>query len=154
KIEPPTGDPFRGIMVTSTGDLAALNPPFELDNRGKRSVALDLRTADGRRIAAELLARADVFVTTLRSTALEQAGRGYPTLAARPPALVYAHVTGYGTTGPDRDRPAYDIGAFWARAGIAASLTPPGGEPPYQRGALGDHVAGISAAGGIAAALL
>ncbi len=154
KIEPPTGDPFRGIMLTASGDQAACNPPFELDNRGKRSIALDFTTGDGRRIAEALVARADVFVTNLRPAALERAGLDYTTLSARDSRLVYAHVTGYGITGPERDRPAYDIGAFWARAGIAAALTPPGGEPPYQRGALGDHVAGISAAGGIAAALL
>src|SRR5262245_15240079 len=154
KIEPPTGDPFRGVMLTSSGDLAACNPPFELDNRGKRSIALDLATPGGRRIVDELLARADVFVTNLRGAALARMGLDHPTLAASHPRLVYAHVTGYGTSGPDRDRPAYDIGAFWARAGIAAALTPPGAEPPYQRGALGDHVAGISTAGGVAAALL
>src|SRR5439155_13332513 len=75
-------------------------------------------------------------------------------LRARNPRLVYDRITGYGETGPDRDRPAYDIGAFWSRAGIAAALTPPGGDPPYQRGALGDHIAGMTLAGGIAAALL
>ena len=154
KIEPPLGDPFRGVMLTSSGGHAPCNPPFELDNRGKRSIVLDLATDDGRRIADTLVAGADVFVTNLRAPALERVGLDYPALAARHPRLVYAHVTGYGTSGPDRDRPAYDIGAFWARAGIAAALTPPGGEPPYQRGALGDHVAGISTAGGIAAALL
>jgi len=154
KIEPPTGDPFRGVMLTPSGDQAPCNPPFELDNRGKRSIALDLAKPAGRRIALELVARADVFVTNLRAPALERLGLDYATLAARHPRLVYAHVTGYGTSGPDRDRAAYDIGAFWARAGIAAALTPPGADPPYQRGALGDHVAGISAAGGIAAALL
>ena len=53
-----------------------------------------------------------------------------------------------------RDRPAYDIGAFWSRAGIAAALTPPGADPPYQRGAMGDHIAGVTLAGGVAAALL
>src|SRR6185369_3636381 len=75
-------------------------------------------------------------------------------LRARNPRLIYARVTGYGERGPDRDRPAYDVGAFWSRAGIAAALTVPGGEPPYQRGALGDHMAGATLAGGIAAALL
>jgi crotonobetainyl-CoA:carnitine CoA-transferase CaiB-like acyl-CoA transferase len=154
KIEPPDGDPFRGILLTASGEPAPLNPPFELDNRGKRSIALDLGTDAGRRIVAELIERADVFVTNLRSAALERLGLDHARLSARHPRLVYAHVTGYGTTGPERDRPAYDIGAFWARAGIAAALTPPDGDPPYQRGAFGDHVAGLGAAGGIAAALL
>ncbi|MGH7818253.1 MAG: CaiB/BaiF CoA transferase family protein, partial [Candidatus Binatia bacterium] len=67
--------------------------------------------------------------------------------------LVYASVTGYGLSGPDRDRPAYDVGAYWSRAGIAAALAPAGSDPPYQRGAMGDHNAGMTAAGGVAAAL-
>ncbi|TMB23720.1 MAG: CoA transferase, partial [Deltaproteobacteria bacterium] len=98
--------------------------------------------------------RADVFVSNVRPEILESFGFDDTRLRARNPRLVYARVTGYGENGPDRDRPAYDIGAFWSRAGIAAALTPPGGDPPYQRGAIGDHVAGMTLAGGVAAALL
>jgi len=154
KIEPPTGDPFRGLFINAAGEQVPLNPPFELDNRGKRSIALDLEQPEARAIAYELVARADVFVTNLRPGALARAGLDYASLAPKNPRLVYADITGYGDAGPDRDRPAYDIGAFWSRAGIAAALTPPGADPPYQRGAMGDHVAGISIAGGVAAALL
>jgi len=154
KIEPRDGDPFRALFLSATGEPAPLNPPFELDNRGKRSIVLDFAHADAREIAARLVARADVFVTNLRAEPLARAGLDWPTLGARHPRLVYAHVTGYGDTGPECHRPAYDIGAFWARAGIAAALTPPGTDPPYQRGAFGDHTAGITAAGGVAAALL
>jgi crotonobetainyl-CoA:carnitine CoA-transferase CaiB-like acyl-CoA transferase len=154
KIEPPEGDPFRGLFLAASGVELPANPPFELDNRGKRSVALNLDAPEGRRIAQELVDRADVFVTNIRTEVLERLELDYERLAARNPGLVYAAVTGYGDAGPERDRPAYDIGAFWSRAGIAAALTPPGADPPYQRGALGDHIAGITAAGGIAAALL
>jgi crotonobetainyl-CoA:carnitine CoA-transferase CaiB-like acyl-CoA transferase len=66
---------------------------------------------------------------------------------------VYAIITGYGLAGPDADRPAYDIAAFWARSGIAAALTPPGRELPFQRGGMGDHSVAMSAAAGISAAL-
>ncbi len=154
KIEPPDGDPFRGLFLNAAGLEVPANPPFELDNRGKRSIALDFRHPEAREIAARLIDRADVFVTNLRPGALERVGLDHPTLAARNPRLVYAGITGYGTAGPDRDRPAYDIGAFWSRAGIAAALTPPGGDPPFQRGAMGDHIAGITGAGAVAAALL
>ncbi len=154
KIEPPQGDPFRGLYLSVSGVELPANPPFELDNRGKRSIALDLRTAEARRIALELIDRADVFVTNIRAEILEGFGLDDTALRARNPRLVYARVTGYGEAGPERDRPAYDIGAFWSRAGIAAALTPPGGDPPYQRGAMGDHVAGMTLAGGVAAALL
>lgn len=153
KIEPPDGDPFRGLFVHAAGIEVPFNPPFELDNRGKRSVALNLDTAEARTIALQLVDRADVFITNLRPGVLARMGFDYEAISARNPRLVYGSITGYGETGPDRDRPAYDIGAFWARSGIAAALTPPGTDPPYQRGALGDHIAGMTGAGGIAAAL-
>jgi crotonobetainyl-CoA:carnitine CoA-transferase CaiB-like acyl-CoA transferase len=154
KIEPPDGDPFRGLYLTASGVELAANPPFELDNRGKRSIVLDLRKAEAREIAYRLLEPADVFVTNVRPAALQRLGLDYDTLAARNPRLVYGRVTGYGETGPEADRPSYDIGAFWSRAGIAAALTPPGTEPPIQRGAMGDHTAGITLAGAVSAALL
>jgi len=154
KIEPPDGDPFRGLYLSASGVEIPANPPFELDNRGKRSIALNLRTEEGRRIADALIDRADIFVTNVRPEVLEGFGLDDARLRARNPRLIYGRVTGYGENGPDRDRPAYDIGAFWSRAGIAAALTPPGADPPYQRGALGDHIAGMTLAGGIAAALL
>jgi crotonobetainyl-CoA:carnitine CoA-transferase CaiB-like acyl-CoA transferase len=147
KIEPPEGDPNRA-WVTSD-----VNPAFELDNRGKRSVTLDLKTDAGRRIAHELLAGADVFVTNLRWPALESLGFDYDTLAVRYPRLVYASVTGYGLTGPDRDRPAYDGGAFWSRAGVLVAMTPPGAPLPAAPGGAGDHVTAITTVAGVAAAL-
>src|SRR4051794_15053857 len=146
KIEPPTGDPARSFQRMLGGDLPT-NPPFELDNRSKRSISLDLGSDAGREIALELLDRADVFVTNIRVSALARVGLDHDTLAARNPRLVYAVITGYGPDGPDADRPAYDIAAYWARSGLAALLTPPGGALPFQRGGMGDHSAGMTAAG-------
>jgi crotonobetainyl-CoA:carnitine CoA-transferase CaiB-like acyl-CoA transferase len=153
KIEPKDGDPFRGLFLKGFGLDMPINPPFELDNRGKRSIALNYTQAEGRKITLEIIDRADVFVTNIRPGALERAGFDYPSLSKRNPRLIYASVTGYGLEGPERDRPAYDVGAYWSRAGIAAALGQPGADPPYQRGAMGDHTAGITAAGGVAAAL-
>jgi len=154
KIEPPTGDPFRGLYVAVAGVDIPANPPFELDNRGKRSVVVDLRHERGREIVARLLERADVFLTNVRRSTLAKLSLDWEQVAERFPRLVYARVSGYGEEGPDADRPAYDVGAFWARAGIAAALTPDGADPPMQRGAMGDHTAGMTLAGGVAAALL
>ena len=154
KVEPLTGDPFRGIAAyfrLATGQ--DVNPPFELDNRGKRSVSLDYGVEQGRAVLLELIDRADVFVTNLRVDALERAGLDHATLLARRPRLVYASVTGLGLAGDERNRAAYDIGAFWSRAGVAAALTPDGSPLPYQRGGMGDHMTGMAAAGGVAAAL-
>jgi len=152
KIEPPDGDPFRGLI--SAFGAEGSSPPFELDNRNKRSMGLNLSHPEGRRIAARLVEEADVFVTNARPVALERAGLDYATMSARNPRLVYASISGYGVEGEDRDRAAYDVGAFWSRAGVAASLTPDGADLPYQRGGMGDHMAGMAAAGAVAAALL
>ncbi len=154
KIEPPNGDPFRGWVGSMTGWSIPANPPFELDNRGKRSVSLNLDTSEGRQIARSLIDRADVLVTNLRPRMLDASGLSYQELRQSNPGLVYCQITGYGPDGPNRDRAAYDIGAFWARAGVAAMLTPNGAALPHQRGGMGDHMAGSSAAGAVCAALL
>lgn len=152
KIEPPEGDPFRGLFA-SLLDVPA-NPPFELDNRGKRSIALNLDNGEGRAIAHRLIDGADVFVSNMRPRVLAKFGFSYTACAARNPRLIYCQVNGYGVEGDDANRAAYDVGAFWSRGGVAASLMPGhAGEPPQQRGGMGDHMTGANAAGAISAAL-
>jgi crotonobetainyl-CoA:carnitine CoA-transferase CaiB-like acyl-CoA transferase len=153
KIEPPEGDPARGFLAMLGADLP-FNPPFELDNRSKRSIVVDLTRPDGLEVGLDLIARADVFLTNIRLDALERLGLDAASLHARWPELVYGIITGYGLDGPDRTRAAYDIGAFWARSGIAGLLGGPGREPPFQRGGMGDHGAGMTLAAGICAALV
>ena len=153
KIEPPgIGDPARTFQGMFGVELP-FNPIFENDNRSKRSIVIDLNTEDGLALALELVDEADVFVTNVRMKALERLGLDHETLLARCPRLIYAAITGYGLDGPDADRAAYDIAAFWARSGIASSLTSPGAHPPFQRGGMGDHNAGLAAAGAVSAAL-
>jgi crotonobetainyl-CoA:carnitine CoA-transferase CaiB-like acyl-CoA transferase len=135
------------------GSAADLNPPFELDNRGKRSVALDLEKDEAREIAMKLIGEADVFVTNNRPRVLMQYGLDYDTLHAKFPRLIYGQVTGYGPDTESRDTAAYDIGAFWSQAGVAMSLTAPGGAIPQQRGGMGDHMTGQMCAGAVCAAL-
>ncbi len=156
KIEPPTGDPARmfGRMLGLPQDGHAASPPFEMDNRSKRSVVLDLATDAGRSRALELLAEADVFLTNVRPAALQRLGLDYETVAALNPCLVYGLITGYGMTGPDADRAAYDVAAFWARAGLAHLLTRPGDTPPFQRGGMGDHAVGMTLAAAVCAGLV
>jgi crotonobetainyl-CoA:carnitine CoA-transferase CaiB-like acyl-CoA transferase len=152
KVEAPGGDPQRRVF-NAIGLAVETVPPFELDNRGKRSVVLDLRTEEGREAMARLVATADVFLTNLRMEALERLGLDHATLRARHPRLVYALVTGYGLEGPERHRPGYDIGAFWARSSMAAAIVPKDEMPPHFRSGVGDHVTGITTVGGIMAAL-
>jgi crotonobetainyl-CoA:carnitine CoA-transferase CaiB-like acyl-CoA transferase len=153
KIEPPDGDPARGFLTMLGADLP-FNPPFELDNRSKRSIVVDLTQPDGLAVGLDLIARADVFLTNIRLDALERLGLDAASLHAHSPELVYGIITGYGRDGPERTRAAYDIGAFWARSGIAGLLAGPGREPPFQRGGMGDHGAGMTLAAGICAALV
>jgi crotonobetainyl-CoA:carnitine CoA-transferase CaiB-like acyl-CoA transferase len=154
KIEPPAGDPGRMFGRMLGLDDLGVNPPFEMDNRSKRSIVLDLTTTEDRGTAFELLTDADVFVTNVRPGALRRLGLDFESVSARHPRLVYGLITGYGETGPDAERPAYDIAAFWSRAGLAHLLTRPGDTPPFQRGGMGDHSAGMTLAAAICAALV
>jgi crotonobetainyl-CoA:carnitine CoA-transferase CaiB-like acyl-CoA transferase len=153
KIEPPTGDPAR-MFGRMLGIEDGQSPPFEMDNRGKRSIVLDLTTDAGRASAIELLSGADIFLSNVRPAALRRIGLDFDTVAAANPGLVYGLITGYGDSGPDADRAAYDVAAFWARAGLAHLLTRPGDTPPFQRGGMGDHSAGMTLAAAVCAALL
>ncbi|MFY2859076.1 CaiB/BaiF CoA transferase family protein [Mycobacterium sp. THU-M104] len=153
KIEPPGGDPGRMFGRMLGCDLG-VNPPFEMDNRCKRSIVLDLTTEADRDTAFELLSGADVFVTNVRPGALQRLGLDYESVSARNARLVYGLITGYGEAGPDADRAAYDVAAFWSRAGLAHLLTRPGDTPPFQRGGMGDHSAGMTLTAAICAALI
>jgi crotonobetainyl-CoA:carnitine CoA-transferase CaiB-like acyl-CoA transferase len=153
KIEPPAGDPGRMFGRMLGCDLG-VNPPFEMDNRSKRSIVLDLTTEAGRDAAFELLSDADVFVTNVRLGALRRLGLDFESVSAHNPRLVYGLITGYGEIGPDAERAAYDVAAFWSRAGVAYLLTRPGDTPPFQRGGMGDHSAGMTLTAAICAALV
>ncbi|MCX7621791.1 MAG: CoA transferase [Acidimicrobiales bacterium] len=154
KVEAPGGDPMRRVFQLIAGHGRPESPPFDLDNRGKRSVALDLTTAAGQEVIGRLIAGADVFLTNLRPEAIERLGLAPERLLAEYPRLIYAIVTGYGRRGPDAGRAGYDVGGFWARSGVAASLVPPGEPPPAIRGGFGDHVTGLAVLAGILGALV
>jgi crotonobetainyl-CoA:carnitine CoA-transferase CaiB-like acyl-CoA transferase len=150
------GDPYRGLATQGIGsDSGGINLSVALANRGKRSVALDLRSDDGQRVLHQLLANADVFLTSFRPDALGRLGLDADALRERYPTLVYARGNGYGVRGPDAGMAGYDASAYWARGGIAHVLTPADRDYPISpRGAMGDRNGGMALAFGIAAALL
>ncbi|WP_405864358.1 CaiB/BaiF CoA transferase family protein [Streptomyces sp. NBC_00005] len=156
RVERPEGDPYRALATQRIGtDGGGVNLSVALANRGKRSVALDLRHEEGRRLLDQLLETADVFLTNLRPGALDRLGLGAEELGRRFPRLVYARGHGYGVRGPDADRAGYDSSAFWAQGGMAHVLTPPEREYPIsQRGAMGDRNGAMALAFGVAGALL
>ena len=156
RIERLEGDPYRGLATQGIGtDRDGVNLSMALANRGKRSVALNLRDPTGLTVLHELLCTADVFLTSLRPGALSRLGLDANTLRERYPSLIYARGHGFGVRGPDANQPGYDSSAFWARGGVGHILTPPERDYPIsQRGAMGDRNGAMAMAFGIAAALL
>ena len=153
KVEPATGDPQRAVFgALGVADQAGV-PPFEIDNRGKRSVVIDLRTDEGLASMMALLADADVFITNVRPAGLQRLGLDAESLSAKFPRLIYGIITGYGLDGPDVDRAGYDIGAFWSRSGLAHTTVAPDELPPGIRSGQGDHTTALSLASGVMAAL-
>ena len=153
KVEPPAGDPQRFVFgALGVADQKGV-PPFEIDNRGKRSVVLDLRNDDDLQKMFALLEEADVFVSNVRPAGLARMGLDPESLTKRFPRLIYGQLTGYGTTGPDVDKAGYDIGAFWSRSGLAHTTVAPDELPPAIRSGQGDHTTGLSMAAGVLAAL-
>ena len=154
KIERPSGDPLRAIMgagfVADTGDINFL---WELYNRNKRGIALDLRVPEGRAAFDRLIADADVFVTSFLPSARTKLRTNPEDLWAVNPRLVYAKGHGQGQRGPDADEGGFDSVSYWSRGGVGHMLTPEEGPMIMQRGAMGDAPSGAMLAGGIAAAL-
>lgn len=143
-----------------TGDDTRAFPPFvgkesayfSALNAGKQSIALDLKAPADRAIFDRLLARADVVMENFRPGVMDRLGYGWDALHARHPALVYASVLGFGQTGPDAGKPAYDM-VVQARGGVM-SITGEEGGPPVRVGAsIGDIVAGMYMVQGVIAAL-
>ncbi|GAA0949942.1 CoA transferase [Actinocorallia libanotica] len=151
------GDPQRGLRQTGRmrveGDP---NPNFEHANRGKRSVGLDISAPEGREVLYELARRSDVFLTSFLPGHRRRFGIDVDDVRAVNPKIIYARGSALGPRGPEAERGGYDMTAFWARAGTAASITPPDIEglinPPGP--AYGDTISGTNLAGGIAAALV
>ncbi|MFT3976073.1 MAG: CoA transferase [Sphingomonas bacterium] len=152
KVEAPGGDPQRQFFGF-TGDQFAENRVFDLDNRGKRSIVLDLRQESERETLRALIASADIFLTNTRAASLERMGLDWETLKASNPRLIYAHLSGYGTKGPEAAKPGFDIAAYWARSGLGWLTTVKGGEPPMLRTGIGDHGASLALLSGVMAAL-
>jgi len=153
KVEGPSGDPVRGLV---TAGIKPTGPRYtwEMWNRGKRAVALDLNHPEGRQILHQLVAEADVFLTSVLPGSRAKLGLDVDTIRSVNPSIIYAAGTGRGPQGPEADRGGYDSITFWSRGGVAAAVTPPGEDPfGMPAPAFGDALSGMALAGGIAAAL-
>ena len=144
---------MRDFLANTKTDMGA-NPVFDLDNRGKRAIVLDIAKPEGRDALARLAAEADVFLTSVRPAALKRAGLDAETLRAAHPKLIFAQVTGYGLEGPEAHRPGFDVTAFWARAGVAKLTLPKDTEPFSLRTGTGDHFTSLATVSAILAAVI
>ncbi|GGA37034.1 CaiB/BaiF CoA transferase family protein [Sphingomonas psychrolutea] len=155
KIEPPgSGDPYRTLMIGDGRETATANLAMEQNNRGKKSVAIDLKNEKGREALLRLVDTADVFITSLRPLALKALRLEPEDLMSRNPRLIYARGNGLGFKGAEFNKAGYDASAFWARGGFADLLTAPDADVPTRpRPALGDHSSAISLLAGISSAL-
>lgn len=156
KIEPPNGDPMRGLINAGVGPFEGISFPWELWNRGKRTLALDLTKPEAQKILLDLCEHADVLLTSYLPPVRTKLGFSEEAVRARNPSIVYACGSGQGYTGEEADKGGYDSISFWSRGGVAAAATPPDYPRPVgmPAGAFGDSLSGAALAGGIAAALV
>lgn len=155
KVEPPAGDPVRGLSSAGVGSAGGVVPMWEAFNRGKRSMVVDLGHALGRTVVEELVTDADVFLTNLLPGTRRRFGIDEAPIRAINPRIVYGCGTGQGTEGPEAAKGGFDSITFWARGGICDAVTPAGSEPVgLPSGAFGDALSGMALAGGIAGALV
>jgi formyl-CoA transferase len=150
KVEQPgKGDDTRAFAPPYQGDQAAY---FLSINRNKKSITLDMKTEAGKAVLWRLIEKSDILVENFRPGAMDRLGFGYKAVAKRRPAIVYASISGFGQTGPQKDRPGYDV-IVQGEAGIMDITGPQDGAPYKVGAAIGDLVSGLYAVQGILAAL-
>ncbi|MBC4016509.1 CaiB/BaiF CoA transferase family protein [Siccirubricoccus deserti] len=150
KLEAPEGDLLR--KLGGPAPSPDMSPKFIHFNRGKRSIAVDLKTPEGMAVLTRLAEQADVLVTNMRGGALDRLGITWEALRPRNPRLVFCVIAGFGKRGRYHDSPAYDT-IIQGMSGFAAALGQVTGEPRYAPFVLCDHITGIIASQAITAAL-
>jgi crotonobetainyl-CoA:carnitine CoA-transferase CaiB-like acyl-CoA transferase len=156
KIEIPDGEIYRYATPAVQGVPGSefpVAPQFHMDNRGKRSLALDVTNRTAQEAVRKLIDRADIFLSNMLPGRLEKYGLDPTALRAAKPELICALVTGYGLSGGEANMPAFDYTAFWARTGLMEHMHEPDAPPAFQRPALGDRSAALSLVTGVLAAL-
>lgn len=155
KVEPPGGDVFRGLVLSSLGydyDFET-NYAFELDNRGKRSMTIALDKPGGPGLVKRLAKDVDVVLTNLVQERRAKYSLTYDEVRATNPGVIYVSFSGYGTRGPDENRAGFDYAAFWAATGIMGMLAEPDAPPPLCRPGQGDHTTALNILAATLAAL-
>lgn len=155
KVEPLSGDPYRWMSSDGTyGFDFPINYAFEMDNRGKRGISVDLNKPEASEIVQKLASNADVFVTNLLPRRMEKFGLTYQQLSAHNPRLIYLALSGYGPVGPKKDKPGFDHTAFWASSGLMHLYSQLSPEPIDILNGMGDHTTAPTLLAGVLAAIL
>ena len=160
KVEPLLGEKLRedrryyGVDKVIKYNGGEMDWLIQLYNRNKKGLALDLKKESGRDILYKLIEGSDVFMSNYMVGALKRLKLDYATLRQLNPRLIYGLLTGYGTSGPDKDNPGFDHVAAWARSGLQYLMGQLGSPPPQQRGGMMDRVVAGYVTAGILAALL
>ena len=155
KIEAPDlGDGYRGFAEMPGSPDAQSNYTWDMDNRNKRSITLNLKTDAGRKVLHELVMQCDVYVTNLPQPMRRQWQLTYEDLAVINPAMIYASLTAYGENGPERDREGFDLVAYWSRSGLMDLVRAPGASPAPALPGMGDHPTAITLYASIVTALM
>jgi crotonobetainyl-CoA:carnitine CoA-transferase CaiB-like acyl-CoA transferase len=155
KVEVPWGEIYRHSLPRFAGYDSdfGLAPHFHMDNRGKRSVALDLALPEAIEALQRLVDRADVLLTNMLPARLARLGLDPSALRERRPELIVARLSGYGPAGAEANSPAFDYSSYWARTGFMDMLHEPDAPPAFQRPGMGDHSAALALVVGILSAL-
>ena len=158
KVEPPSGDPLRGLQIGAIGEQTGrkIDYSWESYNRGKRSITLDLKTEAGREVLMKLCEGADIFLTNLLPPARRSMGIDAESIRQRFPDIIYASGSGAGPNGPEKDKGGYDAISYWARGSISATMTEDDATRPVgpPGPAFGDTASGAMLSGAICAALV
>lgn len=156
KVEHPvTGDPYRGLVTQGLHHLHdGIDPSFQSTNRGKQSVAIDLKRPEGQELIYRLAKECDVFLTNFRPDARTKLKINPEDIRQHNPEIIYVRGSGYGARGPEVQRGGYDAAAYWSRSGHGFVFTKPDQElATMQRPGYGDVMGGLNIAGAISAAL-
>jgi crotonobetainyl-CoA:carnitine CoA-transferase CaiB-like acyl-CoA transferase len=155
KVEPPgEGDAYRSLATRPGAPQANLNYGWVMGARNKRSIALDLKSAEGVAILHRLVDDADVFITNLPLPVRRRLKIGYEDLGPRNEKLIYASFTAYGEKGPEADKTGFDSTAYWARSGLMDLVKPDASSPPARSVAgMGDHPSAMALYGAIVTGL-
>ena len=145
KLEPPgIGDPYRYFYLTPPNPPLKENYTWQLTNRNKKSIVVDLKNPKAEEILRRLVSWADVFVTNFPPHVRKKLKLSYEDISSINPRLIYASITGYGEAGPEADKPGFDITAYWARSGLMQFTREASSPPAVPVPGIGDHATAVS----------